>query len=72
MFVDLSPLCVFGNQNYYGGKLYYTFIQSKHTFTSLSAMPDEGGHLEDMESLLKNVQSSVEQLGKLQQAAAVS
>ena len=39
-----------------------------------SAMPDEGegGECEDMEDLLKTVQSSIEQLGKLQQTAAVS
>ena len=35
-----------------------------------AAMPDEDGQLEDMNTLMKNVQLSVEQLGKLQQAAA--
>ena len=40
----------------------------------LSAMPDEGegNECEDMEGLLRTVQSSIEQLGKLQQTAAVS
>ena len=42
-----------------------------------TAMPEEGegeegAETDDMESLLKTVQSSIEQLGKLQQASVAS
>lgn len=33
---------------------------------------EEGAETDDMESLLKTVQSSIEQLGKLQQASVAS
>ncbi len=35
-----------------------------------SGMPDDDSQLEDVDALMKNVQSSIEELGKLQQQAA--
>ena len=56
--------------------LFHYVLQAVHALPNFicmhTGMPDDDSRLEDVETLMKNVQSSIEQLGKLQQAATVS